>query len=211
MRIEFYTWNTANGRKISVALEEMGLAYIVHPVNLGKNEQFAPEFLKISPNNRIPAIVDTDGPGGHPISVFESGAILIYLAEKTGKFLPKDLRQKVPVLEWLKWLKWQIGGFGPMLGQVHHFRSLSNLEDQRYGLDRYMNESRRLYGVLDRRLAGREYVADECSIADFAILGWASRHKRHEVKLADFPNVQTWYERCMARPATKKGFDVALS
>jgi GST-like protein len=208
MTIEFYTWNTPNGRKISVALEEMELPYRVHTVNIGKNEQFAPDFLRISPNNRIPAIVDTEGPGGQPISVFESGAILIYLAEKTGKFLPTDARRKVPVLEWLMW---QMGGFGPMPGQVHHFLGLTNPEDQRYGLERYMKETRRLYGVLDRRLAGREYVADECSIADFAILGWAWRHERHKVDLAEFPNVKAWYERCMARPATKRGFEVALS
>ena len=208
MTIEFYTWNTPNGRKISVALEEMGLPYHVHPVNIGKNEQFHPDFLKISPNNRIPAIIDTEGPDGRPISVFESGAILLYLAEKTGKFLPADPRKKVPVLEWLMW---QMGGFGPMPGQVHHFRQVADPADQRYGLERYMKETRRLYGVLERRLAGRDYVADECSIADFAILGWAWRHERHQVDLADFPNVSAWYERCMARPGTKRGFEVALS
>ena len=208
MAIELHTWNTPNGRKISVALEEMGLPYSVHTVNIGKNEQFKPEFLAISPNNRIPAIVDPEGPGGKPISVFESGAILIYLAEKTGKFLPTDTRRKVPVLEWLMW---QMGGFGPMPGQVHHFLQVTDPADQRYGLERYSKETRRLYGVLDRRLAGRDYVADECSIADFAILGWAWRHERHKVDLAEFPNVKTWYERCMARPGTRKGFEVALS
>ena len=208
MPIELYTWNTPNGRKISVALEEMELPYTVHPVNIGKNEQFNPAFLKISPNNRIPAIVDLDGPGGQPISVFESGAILIYLAEKTGKFMPSDARAKVPVLEWLMW---QMGGFGPMPGQVHHFLQVENPQDQKYGLERYMKETRRLYGVLDKRLAGRDYVADACSIADFAILGWAWRHERNKVDLADFPNVKAWYERCMARPGTKRGFEVALS
>ena len=208
MSIEFYTWNTPNGRKISVALEEMGLPYHVHPVNIGKGEQFQQEFLKISPNNRIPAIVDTDGPGGKPISVFESGAILIYLAEKTGKFLPSDTRKKVAVLEWLMW---QMGGFGPMPGQVHHFLQVEDPADRKYGLERYSKETRRLYGVLERRLQGRDYVADDCSIADFAILGWAWRHERHKVDLAEFPNVKAWYERCMARPATKKGFEVALT
>ncbi len=208
MAIELHTWNTPNGRKISVALEEMGLPYTVHTVNIGKNEQFEPKFLAISPNNRIPAIVDPEGPGGKPISVFESGAILIYLAEKTGKFLPADTRRKIPVLEWLMW---QMGGFGPMPGQVHHFLQVTDPADQRYGLERYSKETRRLYGVLDRRLAGRDYVADECSIADFAILGWAWRHERHKVDLAEFPNVKRWYERCMSRPATKKGFEVALS
>ena len=138
MAVEFYTWNTPNGRKISVALEEMGLAYNVHPVNISKNEQFAPDFLKISPNNRIPAIVDTDGPGGQPISVFESGAILIYLGQKTGKFYPTDPRKQVPVLEWLMW---QMGGFGPMPGQVHHFLQVENAQDQRYGLERYSKET----------------------------------------------------------------------
>ena len=206
--IELYTWNTPNGRKISVALEEMGLAYTVHPVNIGKNEQFAPAFLAISPNNRIPAIVDTDGPGGKPISVFESGAILIYLAEKTGKFMPSDTRAKVPVLEWLMW---QMGGFGPMPGQVHHFLQVADPTDQKYGLERYSKETRRLYGVLNTQLDGKDYVAGECSIADFAILGWAWRHERHMVDLADFPNVKRWYETIMARPATKKGFEVALS
>ncbi len=206
--IELYTWNTPNGRKISVALEEMGLAYTVHPVNIGKDEQFAPSFLAISPNNRIPAIIDTDGPGGQPISVFESGAILIYLAEKTGQFMPSDARAKVPVLEWLMW---QMGGFGPMPGQVHHFLQVADPVDQKYGLARYSKETRRLYGVLNKQLDGRDYVAGECSIADFAILGWAWRHERHKVDLADFPNVKRWYETIMARPATIRGFEVALS
>jgi GSH-dependent disulfide-bond oxidoreductase len=213
MPIELYTWNTPNGRKISVALEEMGLPYNVHPVNISKNEQFAPDFLKISPNNRIPAIIDPDGPdgkagGGAPISVFESGAILIYLAQKTGKFYPTDLRKQVPVLEWLMW---QMGGFGPMPGQVHHFLQVENPTDQRYGLERYSKETARLYGVLDRRLAGRDFVADEVSIADFAILGWAWRHERHKIDLAAFPNVKRWYETMMARPGTARGFEVALS
>jgi GST-like protein len=208
MPIELYTWNTPNGRKISVALEEMGLPYNVHPVNIGKGEQFKPEFLKISPNNRIPAIIDPDGPGGRPISVFESGAILIYLGQKTGKFLPTDQRRQVPVMEWLMW---QMGGFGPMPGQVHHFLQVENEQDRRYGLERYSKETRRLYGVLDKRLAGREYVADECSIADFAILGWAWRHERHQVDLADFPEVKRWYATMMGRPGTKKGFEVGLS
>ena len=206
--IELYTWNTPNGRKISVALEEMGLAYTVHPVNISKDEQFAPSFLAISPNNRIPAIIDTDGPGGQPISVFESGAILIYLAEKTGQFMPSDARAKVPVLEWLMW---QMGGFGPMPGQVHHFLQVADPVDQKYGLARYSKETRRLYGVLNKQLDGRDYVAGDCSIADFAILGWAWRHERHKVDLADFPNVKRWYETIMARPATIRGFEVALS
>ena len=208
MTIQLYAFDTPNGRKISVALEEMGLAYTVKPVNITKDEQFAPSFLKISPNNKIPAIVDHDGPGGAPISVFESGAILLYLAEKTGKFLPADLRARVPVYEWLMF---QMGGFGPMPGQVHHFIGLQNEADQRYGLERYSKETRRLYGVMDRRLAAQEFFAGELSIADFAIVGWAWRHERHKVDLAEFPNVKRWYEAMMGRPAVKRGFEIALS
>lgn len=207
--IELHTFNTPNGRKISVALEEMGLPYTVHVVDITKDEQFAPAFLAISPNNKIPAIVDPEGPGGQPISVFESGAILLYLAEKTGRFLPTDLRARVPVLEWLMF---QMGGFGPMPGQVHHFVGLKDEADRRYGLARYSAETRRLYGVMDRRLADRPWFAgDEISIADFAIVGWAWRHPRHQVDLADFPNVKRWYDAMMARPATRRGFEVALS
>jgi GSH-dependent disulfide-bond oxidoreductase len=209
MPIELHTWNTPNGRKISVALEEMGLPYTVHPINISKGEQFAPAFLKISPNNRIPAIVDPEGPGG-AISIFESGAILIYLGEKTGKFWPKgDVRRQVPVLEWLMW---QMGGFGPMPGQVHHFLQVKDETDRRYGLDRYTKETRRLYGVLDKRLGEAAFAGgSEVSVADFAILGWAWRHERHLVDLADFPNVKRWYETMMARAGTKRGFEVALS
>ncbi len=208
MAIDFYTFNTPNGRKISVALEEMDLPYKVHVVNITKDQQYEPAFLNLSPNNKIPAIVDTDGPGGTPISVFESGAILLYLGEKTGKFLPKDLRARVPVLEWLMF---QMGGFGPMPGQVHHFVGLENEQDRRYGLARYAKETRRLYGVMNRRLSEHEYFADVVSIADFAILGWAWRHERHKVDLAEYPNVKRWYEAMMARPATRRGFEVALS
>ena len=209
MTIELHTWNTPNGRKISVALEEMGLPYRVKTINISKGEQFDPAFLKISPNNKIPAIEDPQGPGGRPINIFESGAILIYLGEKTGKFWPKgDLRRQVPVLEWLMW---QMGGFGPMPGQVHHFLQVANESDRRYGLERYMKETRRLYAVLDKRLGEAEFAASEVSIADFAILGWAWRHERHQVDLADYPNVKRWYEAMMARPGTKRGFEVALS
>jgi len=206
--IDFYAWNTPNGRKISVALEEMGLAYTVRPVDIGKGAQFDPAFLSISPNNKIPAIVDPDGPEGRPISVFESGAILLYLGEKTGKFLPPDLRARVPVLEWLMF---QMGGFGPMPGQVHHFAALASEADRRYGLERYMAETRRLYGVMDRHLARHEHFAREVSIADFAILGWAWRHERHKVDLADFPHVARWYAQMMARPGVARGFAVALA
>ena len=207
MTIELHTWNTPNGRKISVALEEMGLPYKVFPVNISKGEQMKPEFLAISPNNKIPAIVDPEGPDGKPVSVFESGAILLYLGEKTGKFLPASLAARIPVWEWLMW---QMGGFGPMPGQVHHFIALENESDRAYGLKRYSDETRRLYGVLDRRLKDHEFVAGTLSIADLAILGWAWRHERHKVALADFPNVARWYDALMARPATKRGFEAKL-
>ncbi len=205
--IELHTWDTPNGRKVSVALEEMGMPYAVKVVDITKDQQFEPSFLEISPNNRIPAIIDPDGPGGQPVSVFESGAILLYLGEKSGKFLPADLRQRLPVLEWLMW---QMGGFGPMPGQVHHFLTVDE-KDRAYGLQRYMKETRRLYGVLDRRLAKSEFVAGDVSVADFAILAWAWRHERHKVSFDDLPNVSRWYDAMMARPATKRGFEVALN
>lgn len=207
MTIELHTWNTPNGRKIAVALEEMGLPYRVVPINIAKGEQQKPDFLAISPNNKIPAIVDPEGPDGVPVSVFESGAILLYLGEKTGKFLPKPLLQRIPVYEWLMW---QMGGFGPMPGQVHHFIALENEAERAYGLKRFSDETRRLYGVLDRRLATHDFVADELSIADFAILGWAWRHQRHKVDLADFPHVARWYDTLMARPGVSRGFAVKL-
>ncbi|TDN63552.1 glutathione binding-like protein [Paraburkholderia sp. BL10I2N1] len=207
MTITLYAWGTPNGRKVSVALEEMELPYTVKPVNIGMGDQFQQQFLSISPNNKIPAILDTDSPDGQPISVFESGAILLYLGEKTGKFLPKDLRQRVPVLEWLMW---QMSGFGPMPGQVHHFAALESEIDRRYGLKRFSEETRRLYGVLDRRLQDNEFVAGELSVADFAILGWAWRHERHKVDLADFPNVRRWYEALFARPGVQRGFAAKL-
>ncbi len=205
--IELHTYNTPNGRKVSVALEEMGLPYSVHVVDITKDEQFKPAFLAISPNNRIPAIIDPEGPGGTPISIFESGAILLYLAEKTGLFMPAGPRERVAVLEWLMW---QMGGFGPMLGQVHHFLTV-NGDDQRYGLARYHKEALRLYGVLDRRLAEVEFVGGALSIADFAILAWAWRHERHQVNLDEFGNVKRWYEALMARAAVQRGFAVSLS
>ena len=209
MPIELHTWNTPNGRKISVALEEMGLPYTVHKVDISNGQQFEPKFLAISPNNKIPAIVDPDGPGGEPISVFESGAILLYLGRKSGKFFPEDPRAQVPVLEWLMW---QMGGFGPMPGQVHHFLQVEHEQDRRYGLERYSKETRRLYSVLDRRLGAVPFVGGaELSIADFAILGWAWRHERHQIDLVHFPNVQRWYQAMMAREATARGFEVALS
>jgi GST-like protein len=208
MSIELHAFDTPNGRKISIALEEMALAYTVKVVDIRKGEQHAPEFLAISPNGKIPAIVDTDGPHGTPVSVFESGAILIYLGEKTAKFWPQDLQARIPVLEWLMF---QHGGFGPIPGQVHHFIALENEHDRRYGLERYSKETRRLYAVMDRRLADHAFFADEVSIADFAILGWAWRHPRHKVDLAEFPNVRRWYDTMMARPGVQRGFAVKLS
>ena len=208
MTIELHTWNTPNGRKISVALEEMGLPYKVVPINISKGEQMAPSFLAISPNNKIPAIVDPEGPDGKRVSIFESGAILLYLGEKTGKFLPKPLIERIPVYEWLMW---QMGGFGPIPGQVHHFLQVPDEQDRRYGLERYSKETRRLYGVLDRRLGETKFAGGDISIADFAILGWAWRHERHQVDLADFANVKRWYEAMMARPGVQRGFSVALS
>ncbi len=208
MPIELHAFDTPNGRKISVALEEMALPYTVKTVDLRKRQQFEPEFLKISPSGKIPAIVDPDGPGGKPVSVFESGAILIYLGEKTGKFWPRDLEARIPVLEWQMF---QMGNFGPIPGQVHHFVTVENEADRRYGLERFLKETRRLYAVMDRRLATREFFADELSIADFAILGWAWRHPRHKVDLAEFPHVRRWYEMMMARPAVRRGFEVRMS
>jgi GSH-dependent disulfide-bond oxidoreductase len=207
LTIRLFGFDTPNARKISVALEEMGLLYEVHVVDISQREQFDPAFLMISPNNKIPAILDTDGPGGEPISVFESGAILIYLAEKTGLFLPRDPVARVAVLEWLMF---QVGGFGPIPGQVHHFIALGDETDRRYGLDRFTAETQRLYGVMERRLAGHEFFAGELSIADFAVVGWVWRHARHRVDLADFPHVQRWYQTLLARPAVMRGFAVPL-
>jgi GST-like protein len=205
--IELHAFDTPNGRKISVALEEMGLPYAITIVDINKGQQFAPDFLKISPNGKIPAIVDREGPRGTPVSIFESGAILIYLGEKTGKFWPKDLEARIPVLEWLMF---QHGHFGPIPGQVHHFAAIENEEDRRYGLERYSKETRRLYAVMNGRLTDREYFADAISIADFAILGWAWRHPRHKVDLAEYPNVQRWYQTMMARPGVRRGFEAKL-
>jgi len=207
MTIQLFAFDTPNGRKISVALEEMGLPYEVKVVDITKDEQFKPEFLSISPNNKIPAIIDPNGAGGKPICVFESGAILIYLAEKTGQFLPTSPAKRVAVFEWLMF---QMGGFGPAPGQVHHFLGLQNLDDQRYGLKRFYAETQRLYAVMERWLSAHTYFADEVSIADFAILGWAWRHARHQINLDDYPNVKRWYALMMERPAVKRGFEVKL-
>jgi GST-like protein len=202
--IELYTWSTPNGHKISIALEELGLDYSVHPINITKDEQFAPDFLKISPNNKIPAVIDPEGPDGKPISVFESGAILLYLADKTGKFMPQDARTRYDALQWLMW---QMGGFGPMLGQAHHFRRFAK-EQVPYAIERYSNETRRLYGVLDKHLQEAEYLAGDYSIADMATFPWAARHEWHGIALEDFPSVKRWYDAIAARPAVQKGMAV---
>ncbi len=202
--IELHTWTTPNGRKVSVMLEECGLPYTAHKVNIGQNEQFKPEFLAISPNNRIPAIVDSDGPDGKPFHLFESGAILVYLAGKTGKFLPTSTKGKY---EALQWLMWQMGGVGPMFGQAHHFLRAAP-EQVPYGIKRYTDEARRLYGVLDRRLAEAAYMAGEYSIADIATYPWIARHEWHKVDLAEFPNVKRWYDTIGRRPAVARGMAV---
>ena len=196
--IDLYTWTTPNGRKISIALEELGLPYKSHPIDISKDEQFAPAFLKISPNNRIPAIVDSDT----GISLFESGAILIYLADKTGKLLPKDGEGRYRTIEWLMW---QMGGPGPMLGQVHHFVKY-NPGKSAYAEERYSKEAQRLYGVLDRRLEGRDFVAGNYSIADIAIWPWISRFEWQEIDLNKFPNVKRWYTAIANRPAVQRGY-----
>ena len=204
MTIDFYTWTTPNGRKVSMALEELGLDYAAHPINITKDEQFAPDFLKISPNNKIPAIVDPQGPDGEPISVFETGAILLYLADKTGRLMPEDPRDRNAAMQWLMW---QMGGFGPMLGQAHHFRRFAP-EQLPYAVNRYSNEARRLYSVLDKRLEAVEYLAGDYSVADIATFPWAARHEWQGIALEDFPNVKRWFDAIWARPAVEKGMAV---
>jgi len=206
--IEVYSWATPNGHKVHVMLEECGLEYRAIPVNIGAGDQFAPEFLAISPNNKIPAIVDPDGPDGQPISLFESGAILLYLAAKTGRFLPTDLRARYRVLEWLMF---QMGSVGPMLGQTHHFR-LYAPEKLPYAIARYSNEAKRIYGVLDKRLEGREWVAsDDYSIADIAIFPWLRSWQNQGIDWADFPHLKRWFDRVAARPAVQRGVEVLAS
>ncbi|MDS1134652.1 glutathione S-transferase N-terminal domain-containing protein [Nitratireductor indicus] len=202
--IELYYWPTPNGWKISIYLEEAGLPYEVKYVNIGKGEQFEPSFLKISPNNRMPAIIDPEGPGGEPISVFESGAILQYLGRKTGKFYPSDERTRVEVEQWLFW---QVGGLGPMAGQAHHFRQYAP-EKVPYGINRYTNEVNRLYGVMNKRLADREFLAGDYSIADIASIGWVKPYKNQGQDLEDFPHLKRWFETIMERPAVIRGLEV---
>ncbi len=198
--IDFYTWTTPNGRKVSILLEELGVDYEVHSINITQGDQNSPAFLKISPNNKIPAIIDRD----NGMSLMESGAILIYLAEKYGKFLPKDSIARAEVNEWLMW---QMGGFGPILGQAHHFLHF-NPGKSDYAEARFRSEVARLYGVLDRRLEGRDYICDDYSIADMACWPWVSRYEWQQVNLADYPNVRSWYQRLLARGAVQKGYHI---
>jgi GST-like protein len=203
--IHLYYWPTPNGWKITIMLEECGLPYAIHPINIGKGDQFQPEFLAISPNNKMPAIVDHEGPDGQPISVFESGAILQYLGRKTGQFYPQDERARIEVDQWLFW---QMGGFGPMLGQTHHFRIYAP-EQVPYAIDRYTNETNRLYGVLNKRLEDREFVAGEYSIADMAIAPWAKLWERQGQNIDEFPHAKRWLETVLARPAVQRGIAVS--
>jgi GST-like protein len=202
--IDLYSWPTPNGHKVHIMLEECALPYRVHPIDIGAGDQFAPEFLAISPNNKIPAIVDSDGPDGQPISLFESGAILIYLSAKTGRLLPVQTRDRYVALQWLMF---QVGHIGPMLGQAHHFRQYAP-ERIEYAVDRYTREASRLYGVMDRRLADCACFAGEYSIADIAIYPWTRSHENQGVDLAQFPNVRRWYEAISARPAVQRGLQV---
>jgi GSH-dependent disulfide-bond oxidoreductase len=203
--IEVHSWATPNGHKVHIMLEECGLPYRAHPVNIGAGDQFKPEFLSISPNNKIPAIVDPDGPDGKPISLFESGAILLYLAGKTGRFLPDTVRERYEVLEWLMF---QMGGVGPMLGQAHHFRIYAP-EKLPYAIDRYTNEAKRLYGVMDKRLAKSKYIAGaEYSVADIAIFPWLRSWKNQGIDWADYPHLKGWFDEIAARPAVQRGVEV---
>ena len=204
--IELYYWATPNGHKITMFLEEVGLPYTIVPVNIGTGDQFKPDFLKIAPNNRIPAIIDREPvDGGEPISIFESGAILLYLADKTGKLIPSNLRDRVEATEWLFW---QMAGLGPMAGQNHHFSQYAP-EKLPYAIDRYVNETGRLYAVLNKRLADREFVAGDYSIADIAAYPWIVPHERQGQKLEDFPNLKRWFETIQARPATIRAYEKA--
>ena len=203
--IDLYYWPTPNGFKVSIMLEEVGAPYEVTLVNILKGDQFKEDFLKISPNNRMPAIVDRDGPGGAPVSVFESGAILQYLGRKYDRFYPREERARIEVEEWLFW---QVGGFGPMAGQAHHFVRYAP-EKIAYAMDRYVKECKRLYGVMDKRLQGRDYLAGDYSIADMASFGWAKSHEWHMISLDDYPNVKGWFERISARAPVQRGLAVA--
>jgi GST-like protein len=201
--IQLYTWGTPNGKKVSIMLEEIRMPYEVHPINIGQGDQFKPEYLAINPNNKIPSIIDTDGPGGKPLTLFESGAILMYLAEKNGKLWPADLRQHYLVIQWLMF---QMGGVGPMFGQANYFFRLE--EKVPYAIERYHKEALRLYGVLEKALGQNEYLAGQYSIADIATYPWVWRHEMHHVKLEEFPHVKSWYDKISERPAVKRGMEI---
>jgi GST-like protein len=201
--IQLYTWGTPNGKKVSIMVEELGIPYEVHPVNLQQNEQLKPEYLAINPNNKIPAIIDTEGPDGKPLKLFESGAILMYLAEKSGKLLPEDIRKRYEVIQWLMF---QMGGVGPMFGQANYFFRAQEKVPQ--AIDRFHKEALRLYGVLDKQLGQLEFLAADYSIADIATYPWVWRHDMHQVKLEEFPNVKRWYDAISARPAVQRGMAV---
>ena len=201
--IQLYTWGTPNGKKVSIMLEEIGLPYEVHAINIGKGDQFKPEYLAINPNNKIPSIIDTDGPGGQPFKLFESGAILMYLAEKSGKFWPQEMRKRYEVIQWLMF---QMGGVGPMFGQANYFFRLE--EKVPYAIERYHKESLRLYNVLNQQLGQQEYLAGEYSIADIATFPWVGRHEMHQVKLEEFSNVKRWFDAISIRPAVKRGMEI---
>ncbi|HYT57655.1 MAG TPA: glutathione S-transferase N-terminal domain-containing protein [Verrucomicrobiae bacterium] len=201
--IQLYTWGTPNGKKVSIMLEEIDLPYEVHPINLGQGDQFKPEYLAINPNNKIPSIIDTDGPGGKSLTLFESGAILMYLAEKTGKLWLADMRQRYLVIQWLMF---QMGGVGPMFGQANYFFRLE--EKVPYAIERYHKEALRLYGVVEKALGQNEYLAGKYSIADIATYPWVWRHEMHHVKLEEFPYVKAWYDKISERPAVKRGMEI---
>ena len=205
--IQLYYWPTPNGWKITIFLEEAATPYEIVPVNIGKGEQFAPAFLAISPNNRMPAIVDSDGPGGKPISIFESGAILQYLGRKTGKFYPADERGRVEVDQWLFW---QMANLGPKAGEANHFRNYAAHEKQQYAIDRFTNEMNRIYGVMNTRLKDRDFLAGKYSIADIACIGWATRYERQGQDMNNFPNVRRWMDTILARPAVKRGIGLRV-
>jgi len=201
--IQLYTWGTPNGKKVSIMLEEIAMPYEVHPINIGKGDQLTPEYLAINPNNKIPSIIDSDGPDDKPFTLFESGAILMYLAEKSGKLWPLEMRQRYTVIQWLMF---QMGGVGPMFGQANYFFRLQ--EKVPYAIERYHKESMRLYGVLEKRLGESEYLAGEYSIADIATYTWVGRHEMHHVKLEEFPSVKRWFDTISQRPAVRRGMEI---
>ena len=205
--LDVYSWKTSNGRKVTVMVEELGVPYTLHKIDIGAGDQFTDAYTAINPNQKIPAIVDSEGPGGRPYTVIESGAILMYLAEKHGRFLPAGMAERYEVIQWLMF---QMGGVGPMFGQAHHFRMAAK-EEVPYGIERYTKETRRLWGVLNRRLQGREYLAGDYSIADIAVFPWTARYEWQGVSLDEFPNVARWYRAIEQRPAVARGMDEAFA